>query len=1001
MKNQLRKVKKYISILEQSRWKNIVKTNDLTVCPCGYKKGNTPPPLESFTPISHGGIWGNGIDSHAWFHFTVDEVNANTYLGIQTDKKGWDANNPQFIIYANGIQKQGLDTNHRQVYIGDLTAPVDVYLYAYVGMISESAAILTDKRELVPEVDGLYYDILYPLQMLDYLDTESAEYAQILYFLYKAVSKLELFEIGSEEFVASANEAREYLKTDFYGDYCRPQTAKSVCIGHTHIDCAWRWTLDQTREKVQRSFATVLELMRLYPEYKFMSSQALLYKYLKEESPELYAEVAKRIKERRWECEGAMWVEADCNLSSGESLVRQVLYGKNFFKDEFGVDNKVLWLPDVFGYSAALPQILRKCGVEWFVTSKISWNDTNRMPYDTFKWRGIDGTEINSQYITTQDANRGPTKNNTTYVGKTNATMIAGAYKRYSQKHLSDESMVTFGFGDGGGGPTAEHLELARRGAKGIPGSPEIKIEFAGDYLKRLENKIENNPDLPVWHGELYLEFHRGTYTTMARNKRNNRKCEFLYQNAELLASTAKSLFGDKFPKAELHEGWEDILTNQFHDIIPGSSIKEVYDRSDLDYKKVRATGESIANGVMDKIAASLDKKLGYAVFNPTSFATDGIVKIDGKTAIAKNIPPKGYALRDSFVTENSVSLDGKKIETNRLSVEFDDAWQIISIYDKENGRQVLKDGGIGNQLRVYADYPDTYDAWEWQEYSLSEYKAITAVESVETVSDGARLGIKIVRPFMHSKITQTIWFMDDGAKIDFETVADWHDTHKMLKVAFPVDVNTDKATFDIQFGTIERPTHKNTSWDKAKFETCGHKFADLSEGNYGVSLLNDCKYGHDVHDGLMMLSLLRSPTDPNPVADQGEMLCTYSLLPHAGSLAQSDTVKQAYLLNQPMTAVKASGERNLIPTEYSAINVDNECLVCDTVKEEEHGEGTIVRLYECKNTRGKATLTTAIKADKAYLCDLMESELQEIEIKDGKIELDFKGFEIITVKLI
>ena len=548
MKNQLKKVKKYISILEQNRWKDIVKTNDLTVCPCGYKKGNTPPPPESFRPISYGGTWGDGIDSHAWFHFTVNEVNENTYLGIQTDKKGWDANNPQFIIYANGMQKQGLDTNHRQVYIGDLTAPVEVYLYAYVGMVSESAAILTDKRELVPEVNGLYYDILYPLQMLDYLDTESAEYAQILYFLYKAVSKLELFEIGSKEFIVSVNEAREYLNTEFYGDYCRPQTSKSICIGHTHIDCAWRWTLDQTREKVQRSFATVLELMRLYPEYKFMSSQALLYKYLKEESPELYAEVAKQIKERRWECEGAMWVEADCNLSSGESLVRQVLYGKNFFKNEFGVDNRVLWLPDVFGYSAALPQILRKCGVEWFVTSKISWNDTNRMPYDTFKWRGIDGTEINSQYITAQDASRGPTRTGTTYVGKTNATMIAGAYKRYSQKHLSDESIVTFGFGDGGGGPTAEHLELARRGAKGIPGSPEVKIEFAGDYLKRLEKKIENNPDLPVWHGELYLEFHRGTYTTMATTASassfiRTRSCLQAPQNRSLATSSPRQSF--------------------------------------------------------------------------------------------------------------------------------------------------------------------------------------------------------------------------------------------------------------------------------------------------------------------------------------------------------------------------------------------------------------------------------------------------------------------------
>ena len=1000
MKTQYRKVKKYLSLLQENIWKNITKEENLLICPCGYKEGNTPPPLSDFKPIPYGGTWGSGIDSHAWFHFTVENVNENTYLGIQTDKSGWDANNPQFIIYVNGKMKQGLDTNHREVYIGDVGATAEIYLYAYVGMQNENAKILVDTREKRPEVYGLYYDILYPFQMLDYLDVESAEYAHILYFLYKAVSKLELYDIGSDEFIDSVSEAREYLKNEFYGDYCRPQVAKSICIGHTHIDCAWQWTLDQTREKVQRSFATVLELMKQYPEYKFMSSQALLYKFLKEEAPELYAEVAERIKEGRWECEGAMWVEADCNLSSGESLIRQVVYGKRFFKDEFGVENRVLWLPDVFGYSAALPQILRKCGVEWFVTSKLSWNDYNRMPYDTFKWRGLDGTEINSQFITAQDAVRGVTKTNTTYVCKTNAQMVAGTYKRYSQKHLSDEAIITFGFGDGGGGPTAEHLELARRGAKGIPGSPEVKIDFAGDYLKRLEKKIENNPDLPVWHGELYLEKHAGTLTTMAKNKKNNRYSEFLLEDAELLATTAKSLFGDKFPKSELHAAWEDVLTNQFHDIIPGSSIKEVYDRSDKDYAKIREIGEGITDSVKSKIASCLDKNGGYAVFNPHSFCGEGFVKIDGKTALVKGIPQKGYKLTNDFVTSNSVKIEGKTVENDVIKIAFNDAWQIISIYDKKNSREVLKNGAVANEIRVYADYPDNHDAWEWNEYSRAKYKTLTAVDKVEVIDDGARRGIKTVRPFMHSKITQTVWFTDSSAQIDFETLADWHDTHKMVKAVFPVDINTDKATFEVQFGTIERPTHSNTSWDRAKFETCGHKYADISDGNYGVSLMNDCKYGHDVHDGVMMLSLLRSPTFPNPEADRGEMTFTYSLYPHAGKLCDSDTPRRAYYLNYPLAAVKATGDNNTLPAEYSAISLDVNHVICETVKEEEQGEGTVLRLYESKNICGKVTLTVGLGAKKAYLCDMLENELCELEVNDGKITLDVKGFEIITVKL-
>ncbi len=1007
MQDRYRKIKKYLSILKEHIYTNEKPADGVEICPCEYKTDNTPPSLSEFKPYRQGDVWGSGLDSHAWFHFTarIDDEHRGkpVQLRLRSDRTGWDGDNPQFIAYIDGKMRQGLDTNHTYVALDGKKNTYDVYIYGYTGQKIASTKFFASVRNVNEEVWTLYYDIIVPFEILDYLSVHSYEYSEIIRHLDNAVSRLDLYEAGSEEFLSSCKAAHDYMAEEFYGSYCSADRSAPVVIGigHTHIDCAWKWTLKQTREKVQRSFATVLELMDIYPEYKFMSSQALLYQNLKEEAPEVYEEVKKRIKEGRWECEGAMWVEADCNLASGESLVRQVMYGKRFFKNEFGVENRVLWLPDVFGYSAAMPQILRKSGVDWFVTSKISWNETNTMPNDTFRWIGIDGTPINTYFLTAQDQNRGgnPVRY-ATYVGNTGSKMIAGTWNRYSNKDLNNEAILTFGYGDGGGGPTAEMLEMGRRSANGIPGAPVFKIDFAGDFLSRLEKKIANNKNLPNWRGELYLEFHRGTYTSMSKNKRDNRKSEFLYLDAELLASIDKALSKKDFPKSELHRGWEMVLTNQFHDIIPGSSVREVYEQCDIDYEIIKNIGCGILNSAKSSIASKLDKKGGYAVFNPHSFIGDGTVIVDGVTSLVKGVPSKGYKLTDDFVKTNSVRIDNGEAETNRFLVKFDEFMQITSVYDKENGREVLKPNTVGNEIRLYADYPDNFDAWEWQAYSLDKYMALTAIESKETVNDGARRGIRIVRPYKHSKITQTVWFYDDMGRIDFDTVADWHEHHIMAKAVFPVDINTDKATYEIQFGTIERPTHKNTSWDAAKFEVCGHKYADISEGNYGVSLLNDCKYGHDIHDGVIMLSLFKSPTDPNENADQGEIPFIYSLCPHAGNLAASNVAKEAYYLNYPMYAEKASGEDSILPESFSALSIDKDNVICETVKESEDGTDTIIRLYECRNCRTKLNVSTDIKFNKAYLCDLSENELSELLVENGKIVVDIGGFEIVTIKL-
>ena len=997
MTDALRKIKRYEQLLEENRCLKETPIEGIRVADADYKTTNCPPPESAFRDMAPGESWGSGNDSHAWFRFSISDVGQNTYLKIKTDKEGWDASNPQFLVYCNGKIRQGADTNHTEIRLEEGIS-TDIWLYGYTGPAIPSAKLYVSTVVIDPVVDALYYDILYPMQMLDYLDAESGEYAEILQFLYTAVSKLDFYD--ADTLTASAQRARDDLAKSFYGEYCHRQNATVVCIGHTHIDCAWLWTLRQTREKVQRSFATVLELMKRYPEYRFMSSQALLYQDLKEEAPELYEEVKQRVKEGRWEPEGAMWVEADCNLSSGESLVRQILYGKRFFQKEFGVESKVLWLPDVFGYSAALPQILKKSGVDWFVTSKISWNDTNAMPYDTFRWEGIDGTGVNTYFLTAQDDNGRPSTNFTTYVGHTNAQMVSGTYKRFHQKNLSREALLTFGYGDGGGGPTAGHLELIRRGAHGIPGSPNTKIEFAGEFLKRLGERINGNPALPVWQGELYLEYHRGTYTTQANNKKNNRRAELLYQKAEWLSSICHALLGTPFPQTELHQGWETILTNQFHDIIPGSSIREVYEQCDRDYAAVFSIGNQIVSDDEKRIAASVRASDGYVVFNPHGFRTFGMVVIDGKTMLTPPIAPKGYSVFKTFVAENHIQIDGRTVETDRYRVLFDECWQLASLYDKACEREVLKSGCVGNELRIYADYPDCYDAWEWQIYSRDSYRSVTDVTSVDVIEDGARRGIRIVRNFGKTNLSQTIWFYDSIGKIDFETTVDWQERHAMLKAVFPVDVQTDRATFEIQFGNIERPTHFNTKWDQAKFETCAQKYADLSDGGYGVSILNDCKYGHDIHGGVMQLSLLRAPTYPDPEADRGVHSFTYSICPHNGTLRESDTVMLAYYLNQPMTAVPATGTETLIPPEYAAVECDCANIICETMKPAEDGNGVVMRFYECANKRTPARVTIGLPAKKVFLCDLMENVLEEIPVSNGLFRHTFANFEILTIRV-
>ena len=503
-------------------------------------------PADGWRDFKTGDLWG-GRDAHGWFKCTVEVperfAGQTIALNFKTFEEGWDATNPQFILYVNGEQIQGVDINHREIILTHNAVAGEKYeidLHAYAGMLADKLATLSGNLVVIDMASReLYWNLKVPVDVCKELEKEDKNRVDMITVLNEAVNLIDLRRPKSEMYDESVKKANDFLNDKFYGELCGHEDVIATCVGHTHIDVAWLWTVAQTREKVARSFSTVLKLMEEYPEYIFMSSQPQLYKMLKEDHPKIYEKVKEKIEEGVWEPEGAMWLESDCNVTSGESLVRQIMHGKRFFKDEFNVDSKILWLPDVFGYSAALPQILKKSDVDYFMTTKIAWNQFNKIPHDTFMWKGIDGTEVLTHFITTTGPGQERESHFTTYNGHIQPDAVMGAWRRYQDKNLNNDVLISFGWGDGGGGATLEMLENARRLSKGIPGAPKVKMGTSLDYFKRLEEKVKDNNKLAKWNGELYLEYHRGTYTSMARNKRDNRKCENMYTAAEKLNSLA------------------------------------------------------------------------------------------------------------------------------------------------------------------------------------------------------------------------------------------------------------------------------------------------------------------------------------------------------------------------------------------------------------------------------------------------------------------------------
>ncbi len=1032
------KIKKILKELEMQCYPDSVKIDSYKMLK-GNDRGNERPDLDDsrWDDFRTGDRWG-GRDSHFWFRTKIsipEKFHGKTVVyRLETGREGqWDATNPQFFIYVNGNLIQGMDVNHREIELASSAVAGESYiiaLNAYSGTLDGLVELRSQIAVLDKDVEKLYWNIKVPLDVAALLESEDNRKINILKYLDHAVNLLDLRKPCSDDYYRSVHEANEYLEEEFYGKYCTEDEITAWCVGHTHIDVAWLWPVRQTREKAGRSFSTVLNLMEHYPEYIFMSSQPQLYQFVKEDYPGVYEKIRERIKEGRWEPEGAMWLEADCNLSSGESLVRQILFGTRFFEREFGVKNKILWLPDVFGYSAALPQILKKSGIEYFVTSKISWNEYNKMPYDTFWWVGLDGTGILTHFLTAcSTTRRWLHSHSTTYNANLNPDEILGSWLRYQQKSLNNEVLVSYGYGDGGGGPTKEMLENAKRLHKGIPGCPRVRLGKALEYLERLKENTLSDPKLPKWIGELYLEYHRGTYTSMARNKKFNRKSEFMLQDMEWLSSLDHVVGNTEYPSDIINNCWETVLLNQFHDILPGSSIREVYEDSLEQYREVFRQGQALLGSSIRSIAEKIDLPgPSVVVMNQLGFERSDIVTVDipenslledqdgndvplqhtddGKAIFyAENIPAKGYKTYSlkyvSCGPEPTYKPITKELENRFFAVRFDDEYNIISLTDKRCGREIIRKGSRANVLQAFEDKPFNFDAWDINIYYQDKMWEINDVEGVELVEDGpVRTSLRIKRKFLDSVISQTVILYNDIPRIDFKTEIDWKEKHILLKAAFPVDIHSDKATYDIQFGNVERPTHWNTSWDYARFEVCAHKWADLSEDDYGVSLLNDCKYGYDIKDGVMRITLLKSATYPNEDADRETHEFTYSLYPHMGGWRSGNTVQMAYSLNCPLYGHVEEAHPGSLPSRMSMAHVNRENVILETIKKAEDSNDIIIRLYECYNRRTKATLEFFTELSEVHECDLMENETKAVPVSGKAFEFELMPYEIKTFKL-
>ncbi|ODT66707.1 MAG: hypothetical protein ABS75_26430 [Pelagibacterium sp. SCN 63-23] len=980
---------------------------------------------------------------HTWFaaEITVPEeargkVFAAHFTSQWQDRPG--STDPQCLAYLDGRIAQALDGNHTELVIERNAKPGNKHL------LLVNAFTFFDRPLVGFEVDffvrneraeKLYYDLQTPLDVAVLLYQNDPRRHAILNIIERALRALDRRDGHTPEFEKSLPAAEKIAREiyDLVDTEVQPQI---TAVGSTHLDVGWLWRIMHTRDKTGRSFATVLNLMEEYPQFVFMYNQSVLFDFLKRDYPEIWERMLKRIKSGQFEIEGAMWVEPDVNLASGESLVRQIMRGRRFHLEHFGVDPKTIWVPDTFGYSANLPQIMEKSGLKYFVTSKLSWNDTDRHPYDTFFWRGIDGTETKAQLITAQKYDSEQIF--TTYNGDLSVSETMGAWKRYEPKAAYDEVVMSYGYGDGGGGPTRAMIERGTRLERGIPGAPRVKLEGIVPFLNRLGKAMDADPArFPTWNGELYLQYHRGTLTSVAKNKANNRNAERRLRELEFLGALALSTQGHAYPAETLAEFWELVLINQFHDILPGTSIPEVYVDSDEDYARIFSTLNS-ANGPWHAaaMAATTPSPNQMRLINFTSQARTDLVHLgpdivagsglatasgtvpvqkivhadgsDDHVAPAAELPGLGWAgaqiVSGAASGKSELSVSKKRLENALLRVTFDDKGEISSIFDKTRNRETLAPGGRANRLIAYEDKPMNWDAWDIDRYFEEQYWPLAdGKASIAVVETGPhRAAIRVERTYRASRVVQVISLAAGARQIEFDTFIDWQERAQVIKAQFPFDLNISEIRSEIQFGHVKRPTHRNTTWDRARFEASMHRWVDLSEADFGIALINDSKYAYDCHEQSVRLTLVRGSTFPSPDADLGEHRIRYGLFVHEGVADLAQVHRAAERFNNPIAVIGnatsvSEPSSDLGQFSFASVDVDNVSI--ETVKKAEASDAMVLRVFEHANIRAAARISFGLPVKKARLVNLMEDgDSRPLEIKDNAVTLNLRPFEIVTV---
>lgn len=834
------------------------------------------------------------------------------------------------------------------------------------------------------EIYQLALDFTTLRELRDGLDPLSLRASEVDEGLMEATCILDL-ELPEDELMETVRATRARLKPLLE---CRngDTVPELHAFGHAHIDVAWLWPFQETERKIARTAINQLRLIEEYPEYRFLQSQPHLYLMLKTHYPELYSRFKNAVRQKRVIADGGMWVEADTNISGGESLIRQILYGKKFFEEELGVKSEILWLPDVFGYSGALPQILKGCGMKGFATQKITWayGGGEPFPYNTFWWEGIDGSVIPAHIFTD-------------YNSQTSPRYVFERWNTRLQKNGIQTMILSFGWGDGGGGPERNHIEYIRR-EQNLEGLPKVKMSSPAEFFEDLQKR-----GLPrqKYVGELYFQAHRGTYTSQAKTKKGNRKSEFALREAEFWGTVSHTLRSHTFTEVTLRNAWMKVLLNQFHDILPGSSIHRVYEEAEALYSEVLQESQSVTEKALSSIVQPSERKV--TVFNSLNWKRKVLVEIRGQF-IEVEVPPCGWTTVEVPVAPTPEGQDrvqagmlpqgGAILENEHLRAEFNDKGEIICLIDKSTGRNQIS--GNANVFRMYKDVPDIWDAWDLNSMTEDIPVQLDENSSIEVYSvTPLECSLRVKRILHQSELVQIIRLRKGSRRIDFMTGIDWQESHKLLKVNFPVNIHANEAIHEIQFGHIRRPNHASRQFDADRFEVSQHKWTALAEEGRGVAVLNDCKYGVSVKGNSINLTLLKSPLAPDMMADKGLQTFIYSVYFWNGSLLESGVVQEAYDLNVPVMVMQGDGGEN------SLIQTNSSNIVLETVKLAEDGSGDVIlRFYEAMRTRTQCQVTLNFPFSKAVETNLMEEELHPVNSEGDTIVLEFRPFEIKTIRL-